>query len=72
MTKENQDNHSAWIIHIKDIVKEGNDDSQNNEELSSRCNMLHFLPALEHEEDDIKIVQESKSSLFNKFVNLFK
>ena len=72
LTKENQDNHSAWIIHIKDVIKEGNDDYQNNEELSSRCNMLHFLPALEHEEDDIKIVQESKSSLFNKFVNLFK
>ena len=43
LTYNNQDNHSAWIIHIKDAVKEGNDNSQNNEELSSRCNMLHFF-----------------------------
>lgn len=72
LTNNNQDNHSAWIIHIKDAVKEGNDDSQNNEELSSRCNMLHFLPALEHEGDDTMIIQESKKSMFNKLVNLFK
>ena len=72
LTNDNQDNHSAWIIHIKDVLKEGNDGTQNNEELSSRCNMLHFLPSIEHEEDDIMIVQKSKRSMFNKLVNLFK
>ena len=73
LTKENQDNHSAWIIHIKDIVKEGNDDSQNNEELSSRCNMILSIHSSGiNGEGDVVIVSNRKQTLFNRIIQTFK
>lgn len=71
-TKVNQDNHSAWIIHVSNVLMEDGDNTNNNEELTSRCNILHILPSSKCEEDDVKIVPESKNSLFDKIVNLIK
>ncbi len=61
ITSRNSDNHSAWLIRIKDVLKENNDKSLINEELTSRCNALNFLP--KNTDDDVIIVSKS---LLNK------
>lgn len=62
-TANNLDNHSAWLIHIKDVIKEDGDELLINEEPTSRCNALNLLPPSvtnekEDDEDDVVIVQE--------------
>lgn len=46
-TKKNQDNHTAWIIHIKDVIKEPQDELLENEEPTARCNALNIKPLTE-------------------------
>lgn len=53
----NLDNHSAWIIHIKDVIKEVHDEQFENEEPTARCNALNILPQ-EENEDDVVIVKD--------------
>lgn len=43
-TNKNSDNHSAWLIHVKEVVKEDGDKQLINEEPTSRCNALNILP----------------------------
>ena len=57
LTKGNQDNHSAWIIHIKDVIKEEADDKLVNEESTSRCNAINILPQTA-DDDDVQIVDD--------------
>lgn len=62
-TLNNQDNHSAWLIHIKDVVKEPDDEDLENEEPVARCNALNIIPkVIEANEDDVVIVQEVKKT----------
>lgn len=42
-TKDNHDNHSAWIIHIKDVIHEDTDEALINEEETARCNQLNII-----------------------------
>lgn len=42
-TKDNLDNHSAWIIHIKDVIHEDADKALVNEEDTARCNQLNII-----------------------------
>lgn len=42
-TKDNHDNHSAWIIHVKDIIYEDTDKALVNEEETARCNQLNII-----------------------------
>jgi protein phosphatase len=42
-TKDNHDNHSAWLIHIKDVIREDTDKALDNEEETARCNQLNIL-----------------------------
>lgn len=70
-TKDHQDNHSAWLIHIKDVVKEKGDETLPNEETSARCNVVVSMPELANEEDDVVIVDEEKS-IFQRIKSLFK
>ena len=70
-TKDNQDNHSAWIIHIKSVIIEEGDHMKVNEELTSRNNMVHGRPPAGYEESDVVIV-DNRKSLFSKITNLFK
>ena len=73
LTKANQDNHSAWILHIKDVLKDEGDDQLENEEPSSRYNAINFLPhPVYDEEDDDVVVVEKKKSYLNKIIGLFK
>ncbi len=71
-TKDNHDNHSAWIIHVKDIVKEDDDIKFPNEELVSRCNIALNYPVEEKKDDDVVIVKDEKKSLFQRIVNIIK
>ena len=43
-TSKNSDNHSAWLIHVKEVIKEDGDEQLINEEPTSRCNALNISP----------------------------
>lgn len=74
-TKENQDNHSAWIIHIEAVDKEEGEDSISNEELTARCNVVISMPEIASKdeicEDDVVIVSDKRKSLFQRIINIF-
>ena len=75
LTKDNQDNHSAWIIHIKDVIKEEGDEQLVNEEPISRCNAINIIPQIVVEDsDDVVIVKEApkKPSFFKRLQNLIQ
>lgn len=73
----NKDNHTAWLIHIKEVIKEEGDDEILNEELTSRCNAINVIPkVIEANENDVVIVQEIKkpkksTSLFHSMRVVF-
>ena len=62
-TSGNQDNHSAWLIHIKEVVEEDGDEELENEEPTARCNAINIIPkVIQSNEDDVVIVQEVKKT----------
>ena len=74
LTKVNQDNHSAWIIHIKDVIKEDADDQLVNEEPTARCNAINIIPqTIEENDNDVVIVRQApkKNSFFARLRTLF-
>lgn len=81
LTKGNQDNHSAWIIHIKGVIKEEGDEQLFNEEPTSRCNAINIISQRIVSDDDVKvednddvvIVKEAPKglSLYKRIRNLF-
>jgi protein phosphatase len=74
LSKDNQDNHSAWIIHIKDVIKEEGDDKLVNEESTARCNVINIIPQVIVEDDnDVVIVKEApkRQSFYKRIKNLF-
>lgn len=44
-TVNNKDNHSAWLIHVKNVNLEEGDDKLVNEEPEARCNAVNIIPA---------------------------
>ena len=73
-TNQNFDNHTAWIIHVKDVIKEDNDDQFENEEITSRINAINILPhpIYDAEDDDVVVVGGKEKSLFQKIIGIFK
>ena len=60
-TAKNQDNHSAWLIHVKDVISEDGDETLVNEEPTARCNALNIIPQRREEEnDDVVIVEKAE------------
>ena len=58
-TSHNQDNHSAWLIHVSDLVHEEGDELLVNEEPTARCNALNILPKdIINNDDDVVIIQQ--------------
>ena len=65
-TANNQDNHTAWLLHVKDVIKEAGDEALVNEEPTARCNALNIKPrpssSIENDEDededDVKVVDD--------------
>lgn len=74
-TANNKDNHSAWLIHIKDVVSEDGDDNLVNEEPTARCNAINIIPqSVSETDDDVVIVKEApkKKSLLERLLKLFR
>lgn len=73
-TNQNFDNHTAWIIHIKNAIKEQNDDQFEDEEKTSRINAINILPhsVYDAEDEDVVIVEGKEKSLFQKIIGIFK
>ena len=82
ISKDNQDNHSAWIIHIKDVIKEEGDERLVNEEPTARCNVINIIPqvvvedggeVVDEDNNDVVIVKEApnKLSFYKRIQNLF-
>lgn len=63
-TANNQDNHSAWLIHVKDVIREDGDEQLINEEPTACCNAINIIPKLiaENEEDDVVLVEEKEKT----------
>ena len=60
-TSANKDNHSAWLIQIKNVEAEEGDDQLINEEPTSRCNALNITPPPpSDDENDVKIANEDE------------
>ena len=47
-TADNRDNHTAYIIRVKDVNLTGHADTLTNEEPTARCNQLNFVPPKYH------------------------
>lgn len=68
-TADNKDNHSAYLIHIKDVIREEGDEAKPNDEATSRCNAINIMKSMEApaaeepvaendvQEDDVVIVE---------------
>lgn len=73
-TSNNQDNHSAWLIRIKELFPETVDESLVNEEFTSRCNAINIIPKVStaSDEDDVVIVSQPENKLRkgNKWVRI--
>lgn len=82
-TVQNKDNHSAWLIRVKEVVKENADEALINEEPTARCNAINFMPkkvqeAVEEDvtevqealEDDVVVVSETPKQIIRKKVPL--
>ena len=67
-TADNQDNHSAWLIHVKDVVMEDGDKSLENEEPISRCNAINIIPQLLVEDDEDMVVENNNDVVIVKEV----
>ena len=61
-TANNQDNHTAWLIHVKDVINEEGDDQLVNEEPTARSNAINIIPkvAITTEEDDVVFFRKKK------------
>lgn len=53
-TSDNKDNHSAYLIHIKEVVREASDDFLLDDEQTSKDNALNIRP--QSQSDDVSIV----------------
>ena len=64
-TADNQDNHSAWLIHVAHILQDDGDETLENEELTARCNALNVIrqrcaEERENATDDVVIVEKAE------------
>ena len=68
-TAGNHDNHTAWMIHVKDVLPEESDKTLVNEEPTARCNALNIKPAVSEEalpvqqpvDNDVEVVSIPQS-----------
>ena len=61
VTSNNKDNHTAWIIHVKEVVKEEGDEALVNEEPTARCNAINLINKVKHPlYDEEEMVEEAE------------
>ena len=58
LTNGNSDNHSAYLIHVSDVLAEEGDDKLPDDEQKVRFNAIHIHPVL-NEERDVRIVADA-------------
>ena len=60
-TSDNKDNHSAYIVHIKEVSHDEADVSLVNEEPTAKCNALNIKPDLEEVtvSPDVEVVKSA-------------
>ena len=58
-TSDNKDNHSAYIVHIKEVSHDKADVSLVNEEPTAKCNALNIKPDVEEvsTSPDVEVVK---------------
>ena len=58
-TSDNKDNHSAYIVHIKEVSHDEADVSLVNEEPTAKCNALNIKPDVEEvtASPDVEVVK---------------
>lgn len=61
-TSKNQDNHTAWFIHIKDVIREDGDELLVNEEPTARCNTINIIPKDATEGDEEVVIVETEGT----------
>lgn len=58
-TKNNHDNHSAYLIHVKEVMQDVGDESNLDDEGTSRFNACNIHPQLiPTDDEDVSIVEE--------------
>ena len=57
ISETSKDNHSAWLIHIKDVIHEEGDEKFVNEEPTARCNTLNIVPQPNFVKD-VKVIDD--------------
>lgn len=58
-TANNQDNHSAWLIHVEYAFPEEGDEQLVDEEPTARCNAINIIPkVIAANDDDVVIVEQ--------------
>lgn len=67
-TANNKDNHSAYIIHVENVVREQGDENLLDDEQTNPDNAINIKPRIEatedvSEEDDVEIVEGSPSDV---------
>ena len=60
-TLNNKDNHTAWLLRIKDVIREEGDDQLINEEPTSRYNALNIRPQLSLKDEQVPIIENVDS-----------
>lgn len=60
-TKDNKDNHSAHILHVKSVTREKDDDTLLNDEKDARCNSLIW------ENISVSVPEDNKNSFYKRF-----
>lgn len=63
LTRDSADNHSAYMIHIHDVLSEQGDELLIDDEQQVRFNAIHIHPVLQVEQEDIKIVKEEATEV---------
>ena len=59
-TKNNHDNHSAYLIHVKEVMLEAGDEKNPNDEATTRFNACNIRPQLiPTDDEDVSIVEVS-------------
>lgn len=67
MTRDNDDNHSAYLVHVSEVVAEEGDADLLNDEQSVRFNAINIHPVLqERNDDDVTIVQDTDKPVSQK------
>lgn len=61
-TANNQDNHSAWLIHIGDVKHDEYDNNLDNDEQTTPDNAINIKPRTKAEANDVDIVINSKNN----------